>query len=86
MKTEYKLFTIEEDYRNPYSNVPEFMFYLTSEGVQHDADCMDGESFTYTGNCKWASTLEEAKMEIDELNLNSETQNLSENEPHNQTA
>lgn len=67
MITEYKNYTIEEDYRNPYSNEPEFMYYKTEEGVQHDADCKDGESFTYTGNCQWASSLEDAKLEIDYL-------------------
>jgi hypothetical protein len=63
---EYKGFTIVENFRNPYSNKPEFMFYLTKEGVQHDADC-DGESYRYTGNCKWADSIDEAKSEIDEL-------------------
>lgn len=59
-------FTIVEDYRNPYSNTPDFMYYPTSEGVQHDAD-YDGESFRYCGNCKWASSLEEAINEIKEM-------------------
>lgn len=62
----YKEFTIEEDFRNPYSNKPDYMFYKTSEGVQHDGDYDDG--WHYTGNCKWASSLEDAKNEIDELN------------------
>lgn len=60
----YKTYTIEEDQRNPYGK-PEFMYYLTEDGVQHDAD-YDGESYKYCGNCKWASTLAEAKDEIDE--------------------
>lgn len=60
----YKGFTIQKDQRNPYGDA-EFMFYPTEEGVQHDADC-DGESYKYCGNCKWASTLEEAKNEIDD--------------------
>lgn len=63
---EYRGFTIKEDYRNPYSNKPEFMFYLTSEGESHDGDCRDGETFTYTGNCKWESSLLNAKASIDE--------------------
>lgn len=63
----YKDYTIQKDWRNPYDNSPEFMFYKTSEGIQHDADCTDGESFIYCGNCEWASTLEFAKIEIDSL-------------------
>ncbi len=63
---EYKGYTIQEDYRNPYSNKPEFMFYLTEQGVQHDAD-YDGEQYKYCGNCKWADSIEEAKEEIDEI-------------------
>lgn len=61
----YKDYTIIEDQRNPYRK-PEFMFYITDDGIQHDAD-YDGESFKYTGNCKWADSLEEAKEEIEEL-------------------
>lgn len=63
----YRTFSIEEDYRNPYSNKPEYMYYPTEEGVQHDADCTDGESFTYCGNCKWAASIEDAKDMIDDL-------------------
>ncbi len=44
----------------------EFMFFKTDEGIQHDAD-MDGDHITYTGNCQWADSLEEAMEEIDEL-------------------
>lgn len=62
----YRSYTIEEDYRNPYSSKPEYMFYPTAEGIDHDADC-DGESYYYTGNCKWASSIEDAKSEIDDL-------------------
>ena len=65
--TKYKGYTVQKDWRNPYDNKPEFMFYKTSDGIQHDGDCTDGESFTYCGNCKWAGSLEEAKDEIDEL-------------------
>lgn len=65
MKTEYKNYTIEES-KCSYTGTPEFMFYKTSQGVDHDYD-LDGEDYTYCGNCKWASTLEDAKDEIDEL-------------------
>jgi len=65
----YKGYTIQEDFRNPYSNKPELMFYRTEEGIQHDADC-DGESFKYAGNCKWAPSIEEAQDEIDEITCN----------------
>jgi hypothetical protein len=58
-------YSIQMDQRNPYGPA-EFMFYPTEEGVQHDADC-DGESYKYCGNCRWASTLEEAKDEIEEI-------------------
>jgi hypothetical protein len=62
---QYKSYSITEDHRNPYSNKADFMFYPTSQGVQHDAD-YDGD-YHYTGNCKWADTIEDAKAEIDEL-------------------
>ena len=61
---QYKGYTIQKDQRNPYGPC-EFMFYLSEQGIDHDADCTDGESFSYTGNCKWAATLEDAKEEID---------------------
>lgn len=66
MATEYKSFTIEEDYRNPYSNKPEYMYYPTADGVQHDADYVN-ESWKYCGNCEWESSLEEAKAAIDDI-------------------
>lgn len=65
MITEYKGYSIEKDQRNPYGPA-EFMFYPTSEGVDHDAD-YDGEQYKYCGNCRWASTLEDAQYEIDAL-------------------
>lgn len=68
MKQEYRGYTIKPDFRNPYSNDPDFMFYKTDEGIQHDAD-LDGEDYRYCGNCKWSPTLEDAKDEIDELIL-----------------
>lgn len=63
-KVEYRGFTIEQDYRNPYSNECEYMFYPTNEGIQHDAD-QDGDDMVYCGNCKWAYSIDEAKDEID---------------------
>jgi hypothetical protein len=62
---QYKSYTIQEDFRNPYGNKPEFMFYPTEEGIQDDADC-DGDGFHYCGNCQWADTIEEAKDLISE--------------------
>jgi hypothetical protein len=62
---EYKNFTIQEDQRDPYG-AAEYMFFPTSDGIQHDAD-YDGESYKYCGNCKWADSVEEAMIEIDEL-------------------
>lgn len=61
---EYRGYTIKEDYRNPYSSRPEFMFFPTEEGEQHDAD-YNGESYKYTGNCQWTDSLHWAKVEID---------------------
>jgi hypothetical protein len=52
----YRTYTIEPDYRNPYSNRPEFIFYPTDKGRDDDPDC---------GNVRHASTIEEAKNEID---------------------
>lgn len=58
----YKGYTIESSvlgYRHCY------IFYPTKEGPQDDAD-FDGESFRYTGNCKWADSIEECKELIDD--------------------
>jgi hypothetical protein len=63
---QYKGYTIKEDYRNPYSNNPDFMFFPTEQGEQHDADG-DSEGFYYRGNCKWSPTLEDAMDSIDEI-------------------
>jgi hypothetical protein len=63
---QYRGYSIQEDFRNPYSSKPEFMFYRTSEGIQHDADC-DQDGFFYTGNCKWTDSIEDAKATIDDL-------------------
>ena len=69
LKTEFMGYTIEEvDHRNPYVNGFEFMFYPTHQGEDHDADCDDGETFSYCGNCRWASDLEEAQATIHDLN------------------
>jgi hypothetical protein len=62
----YKGYTIEEDHRNPYNKDPEYMFYPTEQGVQHDADG-DSEGWKYTGNCKWTDSMEDAKDQISEL-------------------
>lgn len=59
----YRGYTIEPDYRNPYSNKPEFMFYPTEQGIDHDYDLV-GEYYKYCGNCGWADTIEEAKDAI----------------------
>lgn len=66
MIVKYRTYTIEEDFRNPYSNKPDFMYYITEQGIQHDADLRNGD-LVYCGNCKWASSLQDAKDEIDEL-------------------
>lgn len=63
-KIEYRGYTIEPNFRNPYRVEPEFMYYPTEEGIQHDADC-DEHGMVYTGNCKWADSLEDAKECID---------------------
>lgn len=62
----YKGYTIEEDYRNPYNKDPEYMFYPTEQGVDHDADG-DSEGYRYTGNCKWTDDVLTAKLLIDEV-------------------
>lgn len=66
MATQYKTFTIVEDYRNPYSKTPEYMFYPTVDGADHDYDLV-GEDYKYCGNCKWEQSLEEAKAAIDDI-------------------
>jgi hypothetical protein len=52
----YRTYIIEPDYRNPYSNRPEFIFYPADKGRDDDPDC---------GNVRHASTIEEAQNEID---------------------
>ena len=64
---EYKGYTIEEDSnRSLNARMPQFMFYPTSEGIQHDGDS-DADGYYYCGNCKWAGSIEEAQEEIDEI-------------------
>jgi hypothetical protein len=77
MKTEYRTYTIEPDHRNPYAQKPDWMFYPTEEGIQHDAD-LDGDDMKYCGNCKWASTLEEAQQEIDDLIIESQEKRIQD--------
>jgi hypothetical protein len=61
----YKGYSIVEDHdQTPYNKEPQYMFFPTDQGEQHDADCRDGESYSYTGNCKWADSIEEAKDAI----------------------
>lgn len=62
----YRSFTIQEDWPNPYESKPQLMFYRTDEGVSHDADCTDGETFSYCGNCTWTDCIDDAKAQIDE--------------------
>lgn len=63
----YRGYTIDFDnYRSSNSRRPEFIFYLTEEGIQHDGDS-DCDGYFYCGNCKWAGSVEEAKEEIDEI-------------------
>jgi hypothetical protein len=61
---EYKGFTIEKEYIYPKGH--RWMYYKTSEGVNHDYDTSD-DGQVYCGNCKWASTIQDAVAEIDEL-------------------
>lgn len=61
--TEYKTFTIQLDL---YGHTYRYMFYPTEQGIQHDGD-MDQDGFRYTGNCKWADSIEDAIKLIDEI-------------------
>jgi hypothetical protein len=70
-KLQYKGYTIQEDFRNPYNREPEYMFYPTSEGIQHDADG-DSEGYRYTGTCKCADSIEDAKDRICEIIIESQ--------------
>jgi len=63
LKISYRGHTIEPDYRNPYSSKPEYMYYPTEEGPDHDYDLV-GEDYKYCGNCGWADSIEEAKDAI----------------------
>ncbi len=64
---QYKGYTIEIDKEETHlSGFSQYMFYKTSEGIQHDGD-FDGEDWKYCGNCKWSDCIEDCKAQIDEL-------------------
>lgn len=83
MKTEYLGYTIEQE-TEPWSVLAgqKVFYYPTKEGVQHDGDYDDGR-WKYKGNCRWASSIEDAKTEIDEITsmMNEEYQNYLNNNP-----
>lgn len=56
----YRGYTIEPEDHYRYA------FYPTRQGRDDDAD-FDGESFVYCGNAKFASSIEDAKDEIDAI-------------------
>ncbi len=62
---EYKGHSIRRDFRNPYRAKPEYIFYPTDQGEQHDYDYCDG-SFIEMGNCKYADSISDCKKLIDE--------------------
>jgi hypothetical protein len=62
---EYKNHTIEVDPEYGFSSALRYIIYPTEQGMQHDYDYCE-ESFVYMGNCKWADSIEEAKLLIDE--------------------
>jgi hypothetical protein len=76
LSVEYKGYTIVLQYEM-LSMKPVFMYYPTAEGEQHDAN-LDGEDYRYTGNCKWADSLEEAKDAISEKIMTSQPAYLVE--------
>lgn len=63
---EYKGFTIQNDVNYPYS-LNRIIFFPTDEGIDHDYD-MDSDGYSYCGNCRWAGSVEEARIEIDITN------------------
>lgn len=64
---QYKGYTIHQDFiHSHYSAHPEYILYPTNEGIQHDADG-GPDGYKYCGNCKWFTSIEECKDEIDEL-------------------
>jgi hypothetical protein len=63
-KIEYRGYTIQENLDVYYEATNDYIFYPTSEGIQHDADLV-GEDYIYTGNCQWAGSVDDAKDEID---------------------
>lgn len=64
LPVEYKGYTIQEDVECLFSG--SLVFFPTEQGIQHDYDC-EGESRRYSGNCKLADSVEEAKAFIDEF-------------------
>jgi hypothetical protein len=74
---QYKGYSIQPDFRNHYNREPEYMYYPTAEGINHDADC-DDDGYHYCGNCKWADSLEEAKDAISEKIMTSQPAYLVE--------
>lgn len=65
---QYKGYTIEIDkeYGSYQSGPSELIIYPTEQGIDHDYD-YDGDGYRYCGNCKWASCIEEAQWQVDEL-------------------
>jgi hypothetical protein len=63
--TTYKGYTIQKDNSFEFAPSP-LILYPTEQGIQHDYD-MDQDGNRYTGNCKWADSISEAKVMIDEL-------------------
>lgn len=68
----YTIETVRVQDRNPYAQAHEveYMYYPTEQGIQHDADCTDDETYSYCGNCNWAPTTEDAKDDIERLTAN----------------
>lgn len=64
---QYKGYTIMQDPNwSGYSDFERLLFFPTEAGIQHDYDG-DSEGYRYCGNCKWVSSIDEAKEIIDEL-------------------
>lgn len=64
-KVLYKGYTIEKNIKH-HPHELDFMIYPTADGADHDMD-WNGQSWKYTGNCKWADSIEDAKLTVDEL-------------------
>lgn len=62
---EYRGFTIKDD---PEAYVKhQLIIYPTEEGIQHDCDVNDNGNFVYCGNCLFATSIQDAKSDIDDL-------------------